>query len=127
MRRLGEAFGLTKIGVNLVTVLPGKHSSVLHHHSQEDELVYMLEGELVLHTGASEEVLQPGMVVAFPANSGEAHHFVNRSGANATFLVVSNRDPSDRCEYVGEDLAVGKRPDGKLVFTHKDGSPYETP
>jgi uncharacterized cupin superfamily protein len=124
IRRLGDAFGLTQIGVSLITVLPGKQSSLLHHHSHEDELVYVLEGELVLHTGAGEEVLRPGMVVGYRAGAGEAHHMINRSGASATYLVVSNRHPDDGVEYPDEDLAVRKGPDGKYVATRKDGSPF---
>src|SRR5439155_9394683 len=60
-RRLGDAFGLTAIGVSQVTIFPGKESSMRHHHTHEDELIYVLEGELVLHTDAGEETLRPGM------------------------------------------------------------------
>jgi len=35
-RRLGDAFGLTKIGVNLTTLSPGKESSMRHWHTQEE-------------------------------------------------------------------------------------------
>jgi uncharacterized cupin superfamily protein len=122
VRRLGDAFGLTQVGVSLATILPGKQSSLLHHHSHEDELVYMLEGELVLHTGSGEEVLRPGMVVGFRAGAGEAHHMINRSAASATYLVASNRHPDDGAEYPEEDLAVKKGADGKYVATRKDGT-----
>src|SRR5580704_9753031 len=48
VRALGDALGLTHIGVNLVHLLPGKESSMRHWHTHEDEFVYVLEGELVL-------------------------------------------------------------------------------
>lgn len=126
LRRLGDAFGLTRIGVSLVTVLAGKQSSVLHHHTHEEELVYMLEGELVLHTREGEEVLRPGMVVAYRAGAGESHHMINRSDESATYLVVSNRHPDDQVEYPDADLAVHRGPDGNYVFTRKDGSRVES-
>ena len=47
-RPLGESFGLTKIGVNLTTLMPGKESSMRHWHTLEDEMVFVLEGEVVL-------------------------------------------------------------------------------
>jgi len=122
VRRLGDAFGLEEIGVSLVTVFPGKESSVRHTHTHEDELVYMLEGELVLHTNDGEEPFRPGMVVGFRAGDGNAHHFLNRSDRNATYLVVSNRHPEDGAVYPDIDLAARKK-DGKVVFTRKDGSP----
>src|ERR1700730_6682096 len=56
-RMLGEAFGLTQFGVNLVELAPGAWSSQRHWHSAEDELIYMLEGELVLVTDLGEQVL----------------------------------------------------------------------
>jgi uncharacterized cupin superfamily protein len=99
-----------------------KQSSLLHHHSHEDELVYMLEGELVLHTRAGEEVLRPGMVVGYRAGAGEAHHMINRSAASATYLVVSNRHPDDGASYPEDDLAVKKGADGKYVATRQDGT-----
>jgi uncharacterized cupin superfamily protein len=44
-RRLGDALGLTRIGINHSTLPPGKESSMRHWHTHEDEFVYVLEGE----------------------------------------------------------------------------------
>ncbi len=35
-RRLGDACGLTRFGVNLVTLGPGAQSALRHWHTQED-------------------------------------------------------------------------------------------
>lgn len=123
VRRLGDAFGLTRMGVNLVTIFPGKHSSVRHYHTQEDELVYVLSGELVLETDAGEEPLTAGMVVGFPAGSTDGHRLINRSAEPATYLVMSNRDPNDEGIYPDEDLKAVKQ-NGGWVFTRKDGTFY---
>jgi uncharacterized cupin superfamily protein len=125
VRRLGDAFGLKNVGVNLVTIFPGKESSIRHHHTREDELVYVLEGELVLRTNEGEEPLTAGMVAGFRAGDGNGHQLVNRSGANAVYLVVSNRHPDDTAEYPDEDLAVKKDASGKYVFSRKNGEPSE--
>lgn len=122
VRRLGDAFGLTNVGVSMVTIFPGKESSMRHSHTHEDELVYMLEGELVLRTNGGEEPFRPGMVIGFRAGDGNAHHFLNRGERNATFLVISNRHPEDGAAYPDIDLAV-KKQEGKILFTRKDGSP----
>jgi uncharacterized cupin superfamily protein len=42
--RLGDACGLTRFGVNLVTLPPGGQSALRHWHTLEDEFVYVLEG-----------------------------------------------------------------------------------
>ena len=47
-RRLGDALGLTRFGVNLVTLAPGAESALRHWHTLEDEFVWVLEGEVAL-------------------------------------------------------------------------------
>lgn len=122
-RALGDALGLTKIGVNLTTLMPGVESSMRHHHTHEDELVYVLEGEVVLVTDAGEQTLRSGMCAGFPAGSGDGHQLVNRSDRPAVYLEISNRDAADTASYPDVDLAYRKTATG-FVFTHRDGSPY---
>lgn len=120
-RALGDAFGLRTVGVNLTVLPPGKESAMRHWHTREDELVYVLEGEVVLRTDHGEELLTAGMVVGFPAGDGNGHQLVNRSPRPATYLEISNRDPEDVAEYPDDDLAL-RKVEGKNVFTRKDGS-----
>ena len=72
-RRLGDAFGLTKIGINLTILAPGKESSMRHWHTHEDEFIYMVAGEVVLRTDAGEQTLRPGMCAGFPAGDANAN------------------------------------------------------
>jgi uncharacterized cupin superfamily protein len=122
-RALGAAFGLTQFGVNLVELEPGAWSSQRHWHSAEDELIYVLEGELVLVTEAGEQVLGPGLVAGFPAGEPNGHHLVNRSGTVARFLAIGSRIPGDECTYPDIDLHVADTPQGD-VWTNKRGERY---
>lgn len=124
-RALGDALGLTKIGVNVTTLPPGKESSMRHWHTREDELVYILEGEVVLRTDSGEQTLSAGMAAGFPAGKPDGHQLINRSALPARYLEISNRDPDDGATYPDEevDLAL-ERKDGALVFTRKDGTAY---
>lgn len=123
-RALGDPLGLTKIGVNLTTLPPGKESSMRHHHTSEDELVFVLEGELVLRTDEGEQVLAAGMCAGFRAGSGNAHQLVNRSDRPVRYLEISNRDPGDHVVYPDVDLVYRKAEGGGPGYTHKDGTPY---
>jgi len=53
-KRLGNATGLDQFGVNLTRLRPGAASSLRHWHEKEDELVYILEGEVMLIEDDSE-------------------------------------------------------------------------
>jgi uncharacterized cupin superfamily protein len=121
-RALGDAVGLTKIGINLTTLAPGKESSMRHYHTSEDEFVFILEGEVVLRTDEGEQLLGAGTSAGFPAGSKNAHQLVNRSDRPARYLEISNRDPDDVPFYPDDDLAYREGPDGRHGFTRKDGS-----
>jgi uncharacterized cupin superfamily protein len=122
VRRLGDALGLSRIGVNLVNIAPGKESSMRHWHTHEDEFVYVLEGELVLRTDAGEQLLVAGCCAGFPAGSSDGHQLVNRGTQPASYLVVSNRDPQDSAHYSDADVdLVWSAPHARGRFTRRDG------
>ncbi len=123
-RALGDAFDLTQIGVNLTTLMPGVEASMRHTHSLEDELVYVLQGEVVLVTNRGEEILTTGMVIGFKAGDGDAHQMINRSEQPAIYLEISNREVKDEVSYPDVDLVYKKTSDGKPLFFHKDGKAY---
>ncbi len=123
-RRLGERAGLTNFGVNLTRIVPGGLSSHRHAHSRQDEFVYVLAGEVILETNAGQQVLRPGTCAGFPAGSGDAHRFVNRSSADVVLLVAGDRAAGDDVSYPDIDMHATLGPDGKYRFTRKDGTPY---
>jgi len=123
-RALGDALGLTKIGVNLTTLFPGRESSLRHCHTHEDELVFVLDGEVVLRTDEGEQLLTAGMCAGFPAGTHDGHQLVNRSDRPARYLEMSNRDAADTADYPDDDLTYAKGSDGTARFGRKDGSAY---
>ena len=120
-RRLGDAGGLQDFGVNLMTLPPGGWSSQRHWHSDEDEFVYVLEGELALVEDDGETPLKAGECAAFPKGSGNGHHLQNRSAAMAVYLEVGSRQPDDLTTCSDIDMKSSNA-DGR--FVHKDGTPY---
>jgi uncharacterized cupin superfamily protein len=120
-QRLGDAGGLTQFGVNLLQLPPGAWSSQRHWHTAEDEFVYVLSGEVVLVTDRGEEVLRAGDVAAFPANTPDGHHLVNRSGAVAMCLEVGSRIDDDAAFYPDIDLLFDPKVEW---FTRRDGTLY---
>ena len=123
-RQLGDGAGLTQFGVNLSTLEPGCVSALRHWHEREDELVYLISGEVVLAEDDGETVLRPGDAAGFRAGVANGHHLVNRTDKPATFLEIGSRIPDERAHYPDDDLAYHKQA-GVVSFTRKDGSAVE--
>lgn len=122
-RALGNAFGLSQFGVNLVNLAPGAWSSQRHWHENEDEFVYILDGTATLVTDAGETALAAGMAAGFPAGRPDGHHLVNKSDAPVVYLEVGTRAPSETGHYSDIDMTVRRDDGGGFVFTRKDGTP----
>ncbi len=120
-QRLGNAGGLKDFGVNLMHLPPGGWSSQRHWHSHEDEFVFILDGELVLVEDDGETLLKAGDAAAFPRNTGNGHHMINRTERTAVYLEVGSRSPEDLTTCSDIDL-MSANADGR--FVHKDGRPY---
>lgn len=122
-RQLGDFFGLQNFGVNLTELLPGAESALLHRHSRQDEMIYVLDGTPTLRMEDGEQVLSPGMCAGFPAG-GSAHQLVNRTQSIVRYLEIGDRTPGDEGSYPEDDL-VAVMENGKWTFRHKNGNPYE--
>lgn len=123
-KKLGDAAGLTQFGVNLLTLAPGVWSSQRHWHSHEDEFAYVLSGEVVLIDDQGAHPMTAGDCAGFKAGDRNGHHFVNRSQAPATLLVVGSRSDEDHGEYSDIDMKFGpERYRGGGSYTRKDGTP----
>jgi uncharacterized cupin superfamily protein len=120
---LGDVVGLTQFGVNITRIEPGQASSLRHYHEQEDEFIYMLEGELVLIENDGEVVLRSGDAAGFKANSGNAHRLVNRSDRDAIYFEVGTRSANERVHYPDVDLVMERDPTSRN-YLHKSGEPY---
>jgi uncharacterized cupin superfamily protein len=122
-KRLGNAAGLDQFGVNLTTLKPGAWSSQRHWHECEDELIYMLEGELVLCEDDGETVLKAGDAAGWKANSGIGHCLINRSGRDAVYLEIGTRGSREHGDYPDIDMQVVRDASG-FRYLHKSGEPY---
>ena len=104
-----------------MTLPQGGWSSQRHWHSDEDEFVYLLEGEVTLVEDGGETLMHAGDCAAFPKGTGNGHHLINRSSAIAVYLEVGSRNPNDLTTCSDIDM-MSSNADGR--FVHKDGSPF---
>lgn len=122
-KRLGDAVGIKNFGINLGILEPGAWSAQRHWHTRQDELVYVLEGELTLVTSAGEQTVRKGAVIGFTANSGDGHRLENRTKSRAVYIEVGDRLPGDEVVYPDVDMAAKQNPVG-YAFSKKDGSTF---
>jgi len=122
-QRLGDVVGLDQFGVNLTRLQPGAQSAQRHWHAAEDELVYVLEGTLVLCEDDGETVLTAGAAAGFKAGVANGHCLVNRSAQDAVYLEIGTRCEREQVDYPDIDLRVRKDENG-VTYTHKSGEPY---
>lgn len=120
--RVSDAGGLSQFGAHLVTLPPGAWSSQRHHHSSEDELVYILSGHPTFIDDSGERTLNPSDVTAHPAGDGNAHHMINRTDAPVTFLAIGTRNPElDHVVYPDVDLDLPSTGNTGRIFKNKVG------
>jgi len=105
--RLGRAVGIRQFGVNHITLEPGAMSSLRHFHEEEDEFVYVLEGEITLVDDNGAHRLVAGAFAGFPAGAANAHHLINRGSASARFLTVGTRFVGRETIHYPDDPEIG--------------------
>ena len=120
---LGNVAGLTQFGVNLTRLKPGAASALRHWHEQEDEFIYVLDGELVLVEDGGETLLGPGDCAGFKAGVPNGHQLVNKSQRDARYLEIGTRAATERAHYPDVDLVL-ERDENGARFLHKSGETY---
>jgi uncharacterized cupin superfamily protein len=119
---LSDPGGLTQFGAFVETLPPGSASGHRHWHEREDEMVYMLSGEVVL-VEETESTLCADDVAAWPAGSKVGHRLDNRSAAPASYLVIGTRLVTDIIHYSDHDLITHKNGTARR-YLHADGTEY---
>jgi uncharacterized cupin superfamily protein len=123
-RRLAPAGGVGDFGFSHVTLKPGAWSSQRHWHRNEDEFIYVIQGEVVLCEGHhNETVLKPGDAAGWKANGGVGHCLINRTQQDAVYIEVGTRVANDTVVYSDIDMRLERDKNGAR-YLHKTGEPY---
>lgn len=123
--RLGDAVGLTQMGVGEVELRPGSATGLLHYHHGADEMIYVLDGEVTLvEEDGTEEVLRAGDAAGWKAGVPMGHTIENRSDRPARLLEIGTRPPEDTAIYVGLDLMYRARHGGDITIRARNGRAY---
>jgi len=97
-KSLGDAVGLTQIGVHIITVQPGRDSTETHKHYYEEECVYVLSGKGTAIIDGERFEIGPGDFLGLPANRA-AHNIINDGDKALVCLVMGQRLEQDVADY----------------------------
>ena len=119
--RFSDSGGLTQFGAFVEILPPGSRSSLCHWHQNEDEFIYMLTGEVTVHEGGVSTLLLPGQTACFKAGVAAGHYLQNRGTADARYLVVGSRLPTEVVTYPDHDRVLHAAGENRH-FTTLDGT-----
>lgn len=97
-KSLGDATGLTGIGVHIIEVEPGRDTTEYHRHFHEDECVYVLSGTADARIGDETYPIEPGDFIGYRAG-GLAHGITVTGTETFRCLVMGQRLDHDAGEY----------------------------
>jgi uncharacterized cupin superfamily protein len=96
---LTEMIGLKDVFVHHEILPAGRRASSPHAHSHQEEMVFVLSGEIRAHCRGETHVLKPGDFYGFPPGEENTHFVENASHEEARFLVIASNPAHDRPIY----------------------------
>jgi len=97
-KSLGDAVGLTQIGVHIISVKPGHDTTEYHKHFYEDECIYILSSQGTAIIDGEHHPVGPGDFLGFPRGVA-AHNIVNDGNEILQCLVMGQRLKQDVADY----------------------------
>ena len=123
-----DSGGLTQFGAFEEILPPGSSSSVKHWHSREDEMVYVLQGEVTLHEGDDSVLMRPGDAATFKAGDPTGHCMQNQSDSEVRYLVIGTRSSGDVVTYPDHNRVLHfDRETENRRWTDHAGPPADSP
>jgi uncharacterized cupin superfamily protein len=100
LNHVARGLGAKLTGLTVYEVEPGQATWPYHFELNEEEWLFVIEGEVTVRTPSGEQVLRAGDVVCFPIGADGAHAVRNDGPTNARFAMPSSVAPfGDACIY----------------------------
>ncbi len=98
IRSLSEATGMSRVGVHIARVPPGKDSLEYHTHHYEEEFLYILSGRGVADIDGQEVEVGPGDFLGFKVPS-VAHNLRNPFDEDLVYLMGGERKEYEVADF----------------------------
>lgn len=97
-KSLGDLTGLNNIGFHIIEVNPGHSTTETHVHYNEEECVYILEGQAEALVGDDTFNVEAGDFIGYRAG-GKPHNLKNTGSEILKCIVVGQRLEHDTADY----------------------------
>ncbi|MDB5811287.1 MAG: hypothetical protein JWN94_3409 [Betaproteobacteria bacterium] len=97
-KSLGDAVGMSDLGIHLVRIAPGDQSTEYHTHYCDEEFIYILSGSGIAEIGKRKIKIGPGDFMGF-AKKSLPHGMSNPFKDDLVYLMGGTRKPIDISEY----------------------------
>ncbi len=121
--RMSELAGLSRTGVSLVRVPPGRESFVYHLHHREEEWIYILAGTGTAQIDGAEYAVGPGDFMGF-ATPSVAHHLVNSGEQDLVYLVGGENRTFEIADFPNHNRRMIRRGPEIDIFRLDDARPF---
>jgi uncharacterized cupin superfamily protein len=118
--------GLSRTGVSLVRIPPGKESFAYHSHHREEEWIYILSGRGVTYIDGRNYDMESGDFVAFPTPS-VAHLMKNPYEEDLVYLMGGENLDYEIADFPALDRRMVRTDDELSIYRLSDGKRFEDP
>jgi uncharacterized cupin superfamily protein len=113
---ISRGLGLTQLGASYFEVRPEESAFHFHVHYQEDELIFVIDGEGTYRFGSEAYPVKAGDFLSAPAGRAEmAHQLINSGTRTLKYFCVSNLPELNVVELPALGLL--------RIFSRKPGGP----
>lgn len=88
---ISDTLVMNEIFLSHEIIRPNSRSSSPHYHTDTDEIIYVLSGELIAVEGNSETVVGEGDSILFERQSGQHHYLKNESMTESQVLLIRKK------------------------------------
>ena len=118
-KSLGDAVGMSEMGVHMIYVEPNHDSTEFHKHLYEEECIYIISGTGSLTIETDEYAVSAGYFVGLPANK-VAHQLSNNGSETLVCLVMGQRLKHDVADYPEKNKRIYRHNGNAEVVEHKN-------
>ncbi|NKB32215.1 MAG: cupin domain-containing protein [Pseudomonadales bacterium] len=121
--RLSDLTGLSRIGVSLVRIAPGKESFTYHSHHREEEWIFILSGKGIAEINDEEYEVKAGDFMAFPTPS-VPHHLRNPFADELSYLMGGETKDFEIADFPKLGKRMVRLKGEVQIYNLKDGKVF---